>query len=226
MISQELQEELLGIAKEIGNMTDKTMQSLNRFVESEEFKAIVEYLSRLPKDVQETDLFKMTKSFHNKEISYSDACWLRNVIVSQEYYTRRPKRAAERSKLDDYICSIIESSSMGKREKVAIILIHFESLIYQKINYTRNCGDKIRIVTSKRMKDTHGLSSNSIEMIIIAAICFVVFSATDYYKNAIDKRIPFRNEIVHNGTLQYSDEEIDNVYEILVDYTYVLLDMS
>ena len=225
MFSEEVKEQLLEVSKAIGEMTEKATHSLNRFIESEEFKSLIDALSNLPKDVQETDLFKRTVSLHDKEISYVDACWLRDVIVDNEYYTRKPKETEARTLLDDYIIGIINSENMGKREKIVILLSHFESLVYQKINHTRSTGDKLRKVVDKRMKETHELSAKGIETIVIVAICFVVFSGTDYYQSAIDRRIPFRNEIIHNGTLAYNDKEIEEAYDILVDYIFVLLDV-
>ena len=41
----------------------------------------------------------------------------------------------------------------------------------------------------------------------ILAITNIVFARTDAFNDEIDKRIPFRNHILHNGIYQYSDSE-------------------
>mgnify|MGYP007024197191 FL=1 len=58
--------------------------------------------------------------------------------------------------------------------------------------------------------------------ILLAGIVFIVFSNTDNYKNQIDKRIPFRNNILHRGTMAYSDDDINEAYEILVYFIAAL----
>lgn len=58
--------------------------------------------------------------------------------------------------------------------------------------------------------------------ILLAGIVFIVFSNTDSYKNQIDKRIPFRKNILHRGTMAYSDDDINEAYEILVYFIAVL----
>ena len=60
------------------------------------------------------------------------------------------------------------------------------------------------------------MDMDSYKKVLIAGIVFTVFSNTDSYANPIDKRIPFRNNILHRGMMDYSDEEAKSVYELLV----------
>ena len=57
---------------------------------------------------------------------------------------------------------------------------------------------------------------DSYKKVLIAGIVFTVFSNTDSYTSPIDMRIPFRNNILHRGMMDYSDADAKNVYELLV----------
>lgn len=52
---------------------------------------------------------------------------------------------------------------------------------------------------------------------------YIVFANTDSYTEEIDRRIPFRNNILHNGIVQYSDEEVDIAYDLLVGLIEILM---
>lgn len=52
---------------------------------------------------------------------------------------------------------------------------------------------------------------------------YIVFANTDSYTEEIDKRILFRNNILHNGIITYADEDIDVAYELLVDLIEILI---
>ena len=52
----------------------------------------------------------------------------------------------------------------------------------------------------------------------IWAITNIVFANTDAFSDEIDKRIPFRNHILHNGIYQYSDNEISQMYFVLLSF--------
>ena len=52
----------------------------------------------------------------------------------------------------------------------------------------------------------------------ILAITNIVFARTDAFNDEIDKRIPFRNHILHNGIYQYSDSEISQMYFVLLSF--------
>ena len=52
---------------------------------------------------------------------------------------------------------------------------------------------------------------------------YIIFANTDAYTDEIDKRIPFRNNILHNGIVMYSDEDIDVAYELLLGLIEILI---
>lgn len=57
----------------------------------------------------------------------------------------------------------------------------------------------------------------------IVTIRAIVFADTNTYHKSIDKRVPFRNHILHNGIVEYSDEEVEMAYELLVKMIGILL---
>lgn len=54
-------------------------------------------------------------------------------------------------------------------------------------------------------------------------ITYVVFANTDAYTKEIDKRIPFRNNILHNGIVEYGTDDIHSAYELLVEFISMLV---
>lgn len=222
MFSKEVQDQLLGIAKQVSAMVEESDRAAKALTESVAFKEFLENLKNLlPKDVQETEIYDKTMSFQKSEISYSDICWLRKFIDRDNHY--RIKDDFSQSKLDKYIIEIIDNQHLRKREKIVVLLSNFDSLVYQRIGHVRRPWDKVKNIAKDNADELHTLTIKSLEAITIEAICFVVYSNTDSYNGVIDKRIPFRNNILHNGTIEYSDQEIDEAYDFLIDYIYVLI---
>ena len=129
----------------------------------------------------------------------------------------------DKTELDKYILSIISSENLMSREKLVILLAHFEELIYQTVSHTRKSNDKLKVIASNSTKNMQGMNFVNYRKLIICGIIFVVFSNTDKYDSEIDKRIPFRNNILHRGTLSYTDDEVNNAYELLV---YFILELN
>jgi hypothetical protein len=86
--------------------------------------------------------------------------------------------------------------------------------------------DKIKRIALQSAQGTHNMDMDSYKKVLIAGIVFTVFSNTDSYANPIDKRIPFRNNILHRGMMDYSDEEAKSVYELLVYFIAELAIMA
>lgn len=61
------------------------------------------------------------------------------------------------------------------------------------------------------------------EGIDVMGITYVVFANTDAYTKEIDKRIPFRNNILHNGIVEYGTDDIHSAYELLVEFISMLV---
>ena len=78
-------------------------------------------------------------------------------------------------------------------------------------------------VTKITIKENDGMSVESLGKIYILAVTYIVFANTDSYTEEIDRRMPFRNNILHNGILAYSDENINVAYELLIDLIGILI---
>ena len=221
MFSEEVKNQLLEMARAVDSMTEVYTNSMMKFIESDGFKNLIEVFKNLPKDAHDTELFQRTKELEKKEISYEDVCWLREVVGSQPVVDNY-KTKEYQSTTAEYVSKIINSKEIGKREKIVVLLSNAESLIYEKMNHTRVPYDSVKKVAGNHVDEKHEMNKESLDTIIVTAICFVVFSNTDNY-SFIDKRIPFRNNILHKGTVTYSDEEISEAYDILKDYMLFLI---
>lgn len=111
------------------------------------------------------------------------------------------------------------------REKVLVILLsHIEPLIYNTLNYTKQPYSKVKqIVKRMSIDENEGMSSESVGKLYVMGITYVVFANTDAYTKEIDKRIPFRNNILHNGIVEYGTDDIHSAYELLVEFISMLV---
>lgn len=73
------------------------------------------------------------------------------------------------------------------------------------------------------VKENKGMSVESLGKVYVLAVMYIVFANTDSYTEEIDNRMPFRNNILHNGITDYSEEDIDVAYELLVDLIEILI---
>ena len=113
---------------------------------------------------------------------------------------------------------------MERREKVTVLLAHMEPLIYETLEMSKGSNGKLKQDVSKvSIKENEGMSAESLGKIYVLAVMYIVFANTDSYTEEIDKRIPFRNNILHNGIVMYADEDIDVAYELLVDLIEILI---
>ena len=134
-----------------------------------------------------------------------------------EYYEQE-------NKLHCYIKSIISNPSISEREKLVILLSHIEPLIYNTLNYTKQPYSKVKqIVKRMSIDENEGMSSESVGKLYVMGITYVVFANTDAYTKKIDKRIPFRNNILHNGIVEYGTDDIHSAYELLVEFISMLV---
>ena len=192
--------------------------ALTEFAASDSFANFIDFFQSIPNDIQETELYHRIQQFEQKEISYEDVEWLQNSLgyMTYESAVSTLKRKTAKSQLDQYIISVIDSDDIRPREKLIVLLAHFEPIVYQSLTYERKSYDKIKLLISQSSKDIHEIDSESCKKVLIAGIVFIVFSNTDKYKNGINKKIPFRNHILHRGMLDYTDDDALKAYEILV----------
>lgn len=219
---EDWKKELLSTAESIGKFTISVYEGLKKFVASETFKQLIEFLNNIPKDIQETELFKSISKLKDSEITYDTIEWFQNEILydmSYETSIIALKNQATKTELDEYIISTIESPNLHYREKLVVLLAHFEAIVYQTMTYERVAKRSLKSVVLKSSKNLHEMDTESYKTLLVAGMVFIVFSDTDredIYQNGIDKRIPFRNNILHRGTINYNDDEVKTAYEILV----------
>lgn len=225
MTLEDWKNRLSELCETIGKIVLSANKAMTEFVQSDVFKQLVDFFSNIPDDIQETELFQHIISLEKAEITYNEIEWLQEMLGYQSYDASVNDLTSkeEKSELDKYVLSIIESELISPREKIIVLLAHFESLVYQVMTYERKSWDKVKRIVSQNANDSHEMEMESYTKILLAGIVFVVFSDTDNYKNEIDKRIPFRNNILHRGVMIYSDEEIKEAYELLV---YFIAELS
>jgi hypothetical protein len=211
-------EQMLKLSEEIGKTMMTIDKAMAKFMRTDTFKNLVDFLSNLPDDIQETELFNNVKQLEKSEITCAEIEWIQEIFGYKSYdmNIQMLHNKENKSKVDQYVLSIIESNTMLPREKIVVLLAHFEEIVFQTVTYERKTKDTVKKIISKNVYDIHEMEMKNYRKILLAAIVFIVFSNTDNYKNEIDMRIPFRNNILHRGTLAYSDNDIKEAYEILV----------
>ena len=104
---------------------------------------------------------------------------------------------------------------MNIREKALVILIHFERLLYETSEVSKT-KDGIKEDMKKLTRGDLEVGSYSFFAIIMFGIAKIVYANTRGFDEPIDKNIPFRHNILHNGIVNYSKDEIKNLYELLL----------
>lgn len=98
--------------------------------------------------------------------------------------------------LHNYIKGIVGNSGYGKREKLIIILTHFERLIYSTLKREKKQNEGAKdMLKSELIKNNHGMDTENLYKTVLLAITNVVFANTDNFAS-VDKRVPFRNNIL------------------------------
>ncbi len=197
--------------------------SVDSFILGESFSKIQELLSGLPSDVKETKFYGMAEELYSKkDIRYEDITWI------TDYYSADglilddfswDDETSEDGKLLKYIREIIDSKGIGNREKLVLLMAHIEPLVYNTLSMQKKTEgplkSKIHDGIIKNMDS--GMKASGFAIVFIAAIVYIVFARTETF-SFIDSRIPFRNNILHNGVLGYSDEDVEAAYDLLVKY--------
>ena len=125
---------------------------------------------------------------------------------------------------ETFSVTFLQSSDLSKREKIIIILAHIEPLIYDTLNYTKKSRTYIKkTVAELSLRQSSKLSTENLMKLFVLGITYIIFANTDAYTIEIDRRLPFRNHILHNGILSYANCEIEVVYDVLVDCLSMLV---
>ena len=191
------------------------------------FGSLTEFLKNIPDDVKNTQLFANVQKLSNYDLNYEDVWWLVDsygLIDKEDAEEELMEYYEQENKLHCYIKSIISNPSISEREKLVILLSHIEPLIYNTLNYTKQPYSKVKqIVKRMSIDENEGMSSESVGKLYVMGITYVVFANTDAYTKEIDKSIPFRNNILHNGIVEYGTDDIHSAYELLVEFISMLV---
>lgn len=215
---EEWKEKLFESLEKIEEISILVNKAMTEFMQSDALKRLDDLICNLPNDVQKTQLVCYVKNLYKKEISYEDVKFIQSMLGDKSFdeSVNELREKSEKSKLDEYILFIIDSESILEREKIIVLLAHVEALVYQVMDRERKSWEKLKKIVLENVNNLHEMKIKNYAMILLAGIVYIIFSNTDNYKKEIDKRIPFRNFILHRGMLSYSDEEINSVYNLLV----------
>lgn len=205
----------------------KIVEGINVMASSQALRVFAEFLQNIPDDIKDTRFFRKVQELKNINLRYEDVVWLVEdfgLIYTEENWQGMLKSEYNKSDLHQYIAKTILSTSMGKREKLIILLAHIEPLIYETLEISKIKNMRLKPAVKKvSVEDNEGMSAESLGKICVMAVTYIIFANTDAYTDEIDKRIPFRNNILHNGVVMYSDEDIDVAYELLLGLIEILI---
>lgn len=214
-------------ASELARNMKTISGTVDSFISSEFFGNLQELLSGLPSDVKETKFYGMAEELYSKkDIRYEDITWVVDFysadgLILDDFSWDDEK--SEDGKLLKYIREIIDSKGIGNREKLVLLMAHIEPLVYNTLSMQKKTEgplkSKIHDGIVKNMDS--GMKASGFAIVFIAAIVYIVFARTETF-SFIDSRIPFRNNILHNGVIGYSDEDVDVAYDLLVKYVCIL----
>lgn len=205
----------------------KIVEGINVTAPLETLKAFAEFLQNIPDDIKDTIFFEKVQNLKNINLHYEDVVWLVEdfgLIYTEGNWQGMLKSEHNKSDLHQYIAKTILSTSMEKREKLIILLAHIEPLIYETLEISKIKNMRLKPAVKKvSVEDNEGMSAESLGKIYVLAVTYIIFANTDAYTDEIDKRIPFRNNILHNGIVMYSVEDIDAAYELLLGLIEILI---
>lgn len=205
----------------------KIMSDMLRFLPRPSFDAqiwdpLVKYLQSLPEDITKSDIYIKAESI-DASTRYEEIQWITSYDISY-VNTQNPEKYIQdyfetSSNISKYIQKVVLDDSVAKREKIVVLLSHFESYLHSKVEFDKGLGikNKFRDVVKK---DGGAYSAETIALAVSYAIVRIVFANTD--NSNFDRRLPHRNDILHNGTLGYSDDEIFTAYTLLLSFICII----
>ena len=223
---EQLQKELRPIYNKLSEFTFNVSQHMQSFLQSEEFQELSRFVQQLPKELRDSRVYHEAMALENKpNIRYEEVEWIPKHFGLNNLHVVKmnlQNQVYEENSLEHYLTRIILSDRMAKREKLIVLLAHIESLIYEAIGHTRAKRESVRTVSSQQVKATDPFDLKSYYTIIVFAIAHVIFANNDNF-TVIDKRLPFRNNILHRGIMEYSSNDIDSAYAYLCECITILL---
>lgn len=172
-------------------------------------------------DIKEKELYSKVQSINPKQdIVLEDIEWLYEDYekLSDVFDGLDSDFSFLDSELANYLKKIIYSRNIAKREKIVILISHIEKLIEECLDESFGKSGIKQEVKNAINSKLDKVTGANIGRCYILAITNIVFARTDAFNDEIDKRIPFRNHILHNGIYQYSDSEISQMYFVLQSF--------
>lgn len=228
-ISKNLREAMGIVAKRTEEIRNKVTDALNNFAKTEEFQRLVEMFNNIPDDVQKTVFFQKCQYLSKNNLTYEEVEWLFDeleIANMKEANAVIQKCVDKDNVIHNYIKNIMENDNLGNREKLIIVLCHFERLIYSALRREKKRKEGAKaMLNSELIKNNHGMDSKNLYRTVLLAITNVVFANTDNFTN-IDRRLPFRNNILHRGLVDYTNIEVDTAYETLLIFVAHIMQMN
>lgn len=215
---------------EFSNKISAITKNVNIDISLDTFQSLIEFVQDIPDDVKDTELFHLIQKLENPNLQYEDIQWLIEDFGIQDFDNALNEFLECMDKNIDlhcYLKSIVLNDIISKREKVIILLAHMEPLIYDTLNHSKKPKHKLKTIVRQISIDKNdGMSSVSIGKLFVLGIVYVVFANTDFYTEEIDKRLPFRNNILHNGIVLYTEKDIEMVYSLLIVFLSMLVQLK
>ena len=184
-----------------------------------------------PKNLKETYIFQKIKEHNDfKNVKLEEINWLlklcsTNRTINELKQSISTQTKKSKKELFNYIDYIVNSKRIRITEKIVILLSHFEPLLYLVFNTVKQKGMKIKIIASNKLVEINEPSTENIGLLLSIAITKIVFANTDTF-TYIDKRLPFRNNILHNGILDYNLKHIKILYKILLSFVLTAINTT
>lgn len=225
-----IEENISRFLNELSEKIEKITEKINVSASLEALSAFAELLKNIPDDIKDTQFFENVQKLQKINLHYEDVIWVTEefgVNYSKDNWEKLSDGYSTKSPLQQYIARIIVDQTLANREKLIVLLAHMEPLIYETLEMTKTKNSKIKTdVCEVSVKQNSGMTSESFEKVFVLAVVYIVFANTNSYTEIIDTRLPFRNNILHNGIVMYGNDDIDLAYELLVDLIEILMSLD
>ena len=225
-----IEENISRFLNELSEKMEKITEKINVSASLEALSVFAELLKNIPDDIKDTQFFENVQKLQKINLHYEDVIWITEefgVNYSKDNWEKLSDGDSTKSPLQQYIARIIVDQTLDNREKLIVLLAHMEPLIYETLEMTKTKNSKIKTdVCEVSVKQNSGMTSESFGKVFVLAVVYIVFANTNSYTEIIDTRLPFRNNILHNGIVMYGNDDIDLAYELLVDLIEILMSLD
>lgn len=215
---------------ELSEKIEKITEKINVSASLEALSAFAEILKNIPDDIKDTQFFENVQKLQKINLHYEDVIWVVEefgVNYTKDNWGKLSDGDSSKSPLQQYIARIIVDQTLDNREKLIVLLAHMEPLIYETLEMTKTKNSKIKNdVCEVSVKQNSGMTSESFGKVFVLAVVYIVFANTDSYTEKIDTRLPFRNNILHNGIVMYGNDDVGVAYGLLVDLIEILISLN